>query len=207
MTPEQIRPYRISEVPPLTALQTALLQAGTPILDADDVRAWQEDKLKQEKARAKALCFRLRVALVLLPACAAALLAGGLMARFWVHGYSQTLAWIGVALGMALARIAWRLEVDSAADMMAWRPYTVAYVVGTGLDYNPVYAEAAFLSAGLQTPTVVPPEAVALMRAIAATGVEASFRVEQLDADPFLYVRDYREGYYIAVWDERGYIR
>jgi hypothetical protein len=100
---------------------------------------------------------------------------------------------------------------------LAWRMYRVGECIDGVLDIL-----RSFTAPGTFAETVIPSYLIDAAEKIAATGIAATFSVEQLDTDPFLkvtatytgsnLVRKYcaneetKETYYIGVWDENGFV-
>ena len=196
------------DAPPLTKLQSALLKANIRPLYTDDVRAFQAQRLAEEKAKRRPLltaAFLLYFSLMC-SACFAGLL---LVIRGLLVDQRALIAAASIVAGMGalslipfLAALAYRCRRSSVTRLLAWRNYTVGFS-GAGKCWD---LEPTFRGAGLATSTVIPPAALKRARELAATGVCARFTVDQLDTDPFLWVTDEGEDYCIAVWDERGFI-
>jgi hypothetical protein len=211
MTAQEIRSMNI-EAPPLTALQSALLQANVRPLYTEDVTTYTAQKLAEERAKLLRGSGRHPWrALWAVPHAAGFVLVLSWLVRLpaesgFFLGFFCFMLTVAFAL-LAIATVISAFEREGGnvrlAARLQWRTYEVAECRnGKWVEYT-----HELRAPGVTTVTLIPAELRVAMRAIRKTGVEATFVVEQLDADPFLWVHDQVEKYCIGVWDEKGFIQ
>jgi hypothetical protein len=209
MTATEIRVRYLGEAPPMTPLQTALLQARAPILDSDDVKRYQQERLEEEIRRQAA---GVRWSIYLLLSVAAAFLGAG---GWWLVGAARYHSWVLLVVGSLLVIAGAVMGVSTLGvlydgldgnDERTLRRFMGWRTIGAGRCGPGIHCIASVLNADGAAPVLIPREALARMTSIAGTGVQASFEVEAFDRDPFLWVGAAGERYCIAVWDEKGFI-
>lgn len=219
MKTEDIRSVRIAKSLGLTDLQMAILKTGAPILDADDVREYQNQRLAEEITKLPPLTLMpnpwyvgLRFALVLL-AAGLSVGSGVMLFQAGSAGGISRLAPIPVILSALLlaaqlAKISFRMEVPLVGkrqpSLIGWRSHLIA-----SADNGAIGCLRDYFALDCSRTISIPGDAMERVFGIAHTGAAADFFVDQLGDDPFLRVsaEDERESYYIAAWDERGFIR
>lgn len=224
MTASQIKRYEITELvlPPLTPLQTALLKSGVKILDEENVMTYQREQLDKARAAMLSGTSTEKRPKLRWESNAAGAFAGLLAIATGAYSFMQLKAGIpipikfacasGIFLGLllmagCLAELALRYDrwcrpertLLQRAALLKWRTYAVGSCGPAGFSVaNP------FLAAGVGNISI-PDAAVDVARRISRAGAEASFSVDQLDSDPFLWVHSEDEWYCVAVWDEEGF--
>jgi len=207
MTAQSIKRHSITELPSLTALQTALLKSRVKILDEGDVQQYQKEMLAKVSQQQKAVEeFRYREE-------QATLIRHRILTLLGMSGCFGVGIFVGglwpIAIGTIAAAVFARAfclwmgeKVRKPGALLAWRWYDA------GLCSEGVLA----LLKTIPLPGVghygLPKGAVSIAKQIAATGVAAKFELVHLDNDPFLRVvsgENNSEGYYVAVWDEAGF--
>jgi len=164
---------------PLTDLQQGLLRAGVKILDEDGVREYQQTKYTEAR---------------------------------WVPNLERKPETpVGPPSFMAQVLNTLRrptppgdTEPVGANPLLQWRNYPIGFCQRGSL-----MCDGVIVAPGIPVNTQIPAEGMAVMQRIADTGVEAVFSADQLDADPFLIVRNHHhrsEYYYIFAFDEHGYV-
>jgi len=212
----------LDEELPLSNLERAILGAGVQVLDPDDVQRYQGDMRAAARAAGVwtelACAWRRAVIILVWAICLllpAALVWTGM--RYWMVALVSLIAILAVSkVNAVLSRPRGRRRPVGYID---WRTYSAGQCqsapvpMGDGhfqkaADYygshSPLLRQ--FSAAGTRTVTQIPEEAREIARKIAAQGVDAEFRVEQLDDDPFLFVKVGYERFYLFAWDEEGFI-
>lgn len=177
------------ELPKLTRLQGALLQANLDILDSEDVRNYKESFFRKT-ARGRALRSMTPFAV----ASPGALFVAGFLARSALRSHS----WVDGALTLlflAAASFLSLLMKGALRDM--YRPGIFAQWQTKPLD------EYRLSSVPLALPTV-PQSVERKVEALSAVlpDAERCLTVEFLDEDPILWVHDFedRSEYALAIW-------
>jgi hypothetical protein len=188
-TARQIR--REVVLPNLTQLQRAIYEAAAPILHAPDVKAYQERVRRKSDRRTWGRTFGTAVPIVFL------ITAGFAYAGLWALGI---LAHQDPVVRWTIPILLWALGASFAASC-----------AGTVADmWMEPQLHSAWRSVGwdaFPTATQVVPKPVKVrLKNIRRWCPGVAFTVEYLDADPFLAVEHEGERYYVAVWDETGFI-
>ena len=196
-------------LPPLTKLQECLLKAGVRILHCHDVADYRREKFHRERERIRSQGARLPWRDIGVLAFGA-LVTGAATVALEMTGYHWMLLIPGLMMLAACIGIGKFLddgytEVAERLEQLGWREYNIGYCGPQGLDLPDRFkGMGAYVGE-----TEIPPGAHEIAQALQEAGTEATFVMQQLDSDPFLWVqsidRPY-ERYCVFAWDEEGFI-
>lgn len=182
----------LADLPPLTQLQRAIYECCAPILHEPDVRAYQERMRRQSERKTWRRVFGTPLAIYCLT-----FLAMGIWGYALVrHAITPFLQVFGSSL--------WICDAVSAALVIH-----ATVTLSRDPQMRSTWISTPFVRRDLlwaHYPNRAPSQVRQRVRAISGWCPDATFAVEYLKEDPFLIVKHKGERYYIAVWDETGFV-